>query len=221
MGSALWDVNNMNISVGSVSPLLADNNARSQNSSRATASTGQSPEDARARSVSVSPNTDNVSEGDRSQNSVTVAISGPAEQQGTYEVTREQFFTSLETTLGRRNAQQFVAASQQSKGEGSQSNSLVRKSIISAGLESEGSDITREAAFSILDTKRRYSTAQYALDQFGASSASNSSSNESSNSTEFEDIARKAVQLQNKNAIVDIYVGQQDDKVGSVIDTSE
>ncbi|OUR91315.1 hypothetical protein A9Q81_17845 [Gammaproteobacteria bacterium 42_54_T18] len=212
----------MNISAASSSPLLTDNNTRPPNPSSSPASiTGQPPEDALARSVSVSPNADNVNEGDRSQNAVTVTISGSAEQQDTYEVTREQFFGSLETTLGRRNAQQFVDASQQSSGENTQASSLVRKSVISAGLESEGSDVTREAAFSILDTKRRYSTAQYALDQFGASSESNSNSNESSNSTEFEDIARNAVQIQNKNAILDVYAGNQDDTVGSVIDTSE
>ncbi len=212
----------MNISAVSPSPLLTDKSSRSSNLSNSPVSTaGQSPEDDSARTVSASPNADNVNEGDRSQNSVTVTISGSAEQQGTYEVTREQFFGSLETTLGRRNAQQFIAASQQSNGGGSQVNSQVRKSVLSAGLESEGSDVTRETAFSMLDTKLRYSTAQYALDQFGVSSTSNSNSNEPLNSTEFEDIARNAVQLQNKNAILDIYVENQDDTAGSVIDTSE
>lgn len=116
--------------------------------------------------LTISPSADNVSTGDRSQNSVVVTLTTPNQQVQT-EVTREQVIDTYAQRNENRTNEQIIDNTV--GGVGNNPNPL-QQAIIGNVIDS--GQLDRQTGVDLLATRLTYNAAQTALDAFNSSTTS-------------------------------------------------
>ena len=136
-------------------------------------------------SLSITPDQDNVSTGDKSSNSVSVSLSTPTNEVTT-NVTREQAVNRIEKNLTRKAVESVL-------GVGRQGINPVRTAVVAKTISNGdiGSGELQETAVNLIEAKYKFQTAQFALNQF-SNEPDNSSVNPSNNQPGFVNVASDA-----------------------------
>ncbi|GEM_PF-3066759 len=166
-----------------------------------------------ALSITVTPDSNNVSSGDRSANLVTVNIATPKNEVDT-TVTREQAVNKLEARLLKNTLNNAIGNPK--SGPGPVKSLLIKDAISNSDLDS--GDV-RKTAVDLYSTKLAYDTAQFALDTFNNNPppetptySSPSSSSESEN--QFVALSNQATDYYIKSTLF----FSATDKIGQTID---
>jgi len=163
-------------------------------------------------SVTVTPNSNNVSNGDRSSNSVTVNIATPKKEVDA-TVTREQAVNKLEARLLKNTLNNTIGSPK--SGPGPVKSLLIKGAISNSDLDN--GDV-REKTVDLYSTKLAYDTAQFALDTFNTTPpetslyASPPSSSDSEN--QFVALSNQATNYYIKSTLF----FSATDKIGQTID---
>jgi len=163
-------------------------------------------------SVTVTPNSNNVSNGDRSSNSVTVNIATPKKEVDA-TVTREQAVNKLEARLLKNTLNNTIGNPK--SGPGPVKSLLIKGAISNSDLDN--GDV-REKTVDLYSTKLAYDTAQFALDTFNnkppetPTYSSPSSSSDSEN--QFVSLSNQATNYYIKSTLF----FSATDKIGQTID---
>jgi len=163
-------------------------------------------------SITVTPDSNNVSSGDRSANSVTVNIATPKKEVDA-TVSREQAVNKLETKL-LKNTLNNKGGNPKS-GPGPVKSFLIKDAITNS--DSDNGDV-REKTVDLYSTKLAYDTAQFALDTFNTTPSETSlyASPPSSSDSENQFVALS-------NQVTNYYIKSTlffsvTDKIGQTID---
>jgi len=165
-----------------------------------------------ALSITVTPDSNNVTSGDKSANSVTVNIATP-EKEVDATLTREQTVNRLETKLLKNTLNNAIGNPKPALGP-------VKTLLIAdavSNIDVEEGDV-RETAVDLYSTKLAYDTAQFAFDTFNENSPETPSYTNSSSNSESENLF---VSLSNQ--ATDYYIKSTllfsaTDKIGQTID---
>ena len=177
--------------------------------------------------VSVRPDDDNVTNGDRSQNSMNVELSAN-NRTVTAQVSREQAVDSLEQNNQRQQVQTFARASRDDD-EQNQLNISPRQAAGVVNATGASSDDVRSAAVGAANLQQQTQLAEDAIDSFNENqqniqnseteqSAANTNTVEAPNET-FVELSAQASQAQRRNAFISSeLVSQLDNRQGSIFD---
>jgi len=183
----------------------------------------RTPERGTRDNVTVTPSEDNVDSGDRSENSVTVTITGPEDQEASATFTREQVFDGVEQRQNQQNAERFREASQNANDRFDNSperspapgpsrpgsdNDLLNVII----RNSDSQDEARETAVGQLETRQSFNNAQFAFEQIeNANDRNDSGSNNGSSSGDGSaaETARRANEAETKNTLLSSFLDNQ------------
>jgi len=179
------------------------------------------PERNAGDNVSVSPGEDNVDSGDRSQNSVTVTISGPEDQEVSATFTREQVFDGVEQRQNQQNAERFIEATQNANSDDpAERNDLTDNSNVIRVIaeNSDSPEQARETTFDLVETRQQAENAEFAFEQFEQANNANSSDTEDDESSStFTELANEALEAQTRNVVIGNFAENQanEETVGS------
>lgn len=181
--------------------------------------------------ITVTPDEDNVTTGDRSENSVTVTLSGPNDQEVSATLSREQLFNQVDQRQQQDQAEQFISATQRANGQeedattvGNQANTLDLATTVAQNSVTQNADTTegaRETAVSLVETRQDSQIADFAFEQFANASDDEASDNSTVN-TDFLETEEDATENQTRNTLVSSFVDQQnaEQRVGTNLDAS-
>ena len=160
----------------------------------------------RRDNVEVTPDEDNVNSGDRSENSVTVTISGPQDQEVSATFTREQVFDGVEQRQNQQNAERFIEATQNANSDDpAERNDLTDNSnVIRVTAEnSDSAEQARETTFDLVETRQQAENAEFAFEQFEqANNANSSDTDDDDSSSTFTELANEAQEAQTRNVVI-------------------
>ena len=181
--------------------------------------------------ITVTPDEDNVTTGDRSENSVTVTLSGPNDQEVSATLSREQLFNQVDQRQQQDQAEQFISATQRANGQeedatttsGNQGNTLDIATTLAQNSATQNSDTTedaRETAVSLVETRQNNEIADFAFEQFA--NTSDEASDNTTVNTNFLETEEDATENQTRNTLVSSFVDQQnaEQRVGTNLDAS-
>ncbi|GAA3923255.1 hypothetical protein [Litoribacillus peritrichatus] len=181
--------------------------------------------------ITVTPDEGNETTGDRSENSVTVTLSGPNDQEVSATLSREQLFNQVDQRQQQDQAEQFISATQRANGQeedatttvGNQGNTQNIATAVAQNSATQNSDTTegaRETAVSLVETRQNNEIADFAFEQFA--NASDEASDNTTVNTNFLETEEDATENQTRNTLVSSFVDQQnaEQRVGTNLDAS-
>lgn len=176
--------------------------------------------------VEVSPGEDNVSSGDRSDNSVTVTISGPNDEEFSSTITREDVFQRVDQQQQAQNLERFVEANQNANDEDlSDDNDLTDSAnlIRTINENSDSPEEARETTFDLVETKQQAENAEFAFEQFEQANDSDDDDDSTSNSAStFTELANEANDAQTRNVVIANFAERQtaEERLGVNLDAT-
>jgi len=164
-------------------------------------------------SITITPDSNNATSGDKSANSVSVNISTP-EKEVDATVTREQAVNKLETRL-LKNTLNNAIGNPKSGRPGPVKTLLIADALSNSDIESGG---FRETAVDLYSTKLTYDAAQFALNTFNENSSETfSHTSQSSNSDSENQFVALSNQATNSYIKSTLFFSATD-KIGQKID---
>jgi hypothetical protein len=198
---------NSNVVGASTSLPRASTQTPAQTQTTSSGDSGDEPDN--GINLNVSRAEDNVTTGDRSQNSASITLTTPNTTVQT-DVTRQQVFNTIEQRNTQNTNNQIVRDAIEAPGGGQQGPDPLRQALVSNLIESGAFD--RETAFDFVETRLAFNTAQRALDAFAPGSTPDTSSNSGvsdptglnglSNSENNVEFANQALQATTRQALL-------------------